>query len=95
MSIERGPTQRTEEWKAKLRAATDGYGKRMELARFLSDGDEGSVQSRKVQIIRVLDHGTMPEPEFVLATLEWLDRQSLRKVPKAKPRRTRKPATLK
>jgi hypothetical protein len=95
MNIERGSTERTDAWKAKLRAATEPRGKRMELARFLSDGDEAKVQSRKVQIIRVLDHGTLPEPEFVLATLEWLDGSSLRKVPKAKRRRTRKPAILK
>jgi hypothetical protein len=82
-------------WKARLHDATEERGKRMELARFLSDGDETKVQSRKVQIIRVLDHGTVPEPEFVLATLEWLDGPSLHKVLPKKASRTRKPATLK
>lgn len=72
MSIERGSIPRTEAWKAELRAATAGKGGRTALARFLCDGDESKLTGRQVQIGRVLDHGTMPEPEFVLASLEWL-----------------------
>lgn len=88
--IERGATERTEAWKAALRAATAERGRRAELARYLCGGDPHGFGGRKVQIIRVLDHGALPEPEFVLATLEWMDGPgALRKgaAPKAGPRR--------
>ena len=77
---ERGPTPRTEAWLEQLRTALDAeHGRRVELARFLAGGNEAHVPSRKVQLARVLNQGRQPEPEFVLATLEWLNSRSLGK----------------
>lgn len=77
MSIERGPTPHTDAWLARLRTVLDAsHGRRAALARHLAGGDERQLQSRKVQLSRVLNQGTHPEPEFVLATLKWLDANS-------------------
>ncbi len=65
-------TPRTDAWKARLSAAVAGRGIKAELARYLCEG-EHQLASRKVQIAKVLNQGAMPEPEFVLATLEWMD----------------------
>ncbi|MGB8170966.1 MAG: hypothetical protein WCF18_25915 [Chthoniobacteraceae bacterium] len=76
-------TPRTDAWRVKLAAALSERGAKAELARFLCR-DGNSMESRVVQIARVLNQGMTPEPEFVLATIEWMDATA-----KAKPRRVK------
>lgn len=61
----------TDTWRRRLAKFLDGErGRKAELARWLSRRVGGEVQSRKVQISRVLG-GTMPDAEFLLATEDF------------------------
>jgi hypothetical protein len=76
-------TPRTDQWRARLAAALTVRGRKAELARYLCR-DGNSFESRVIQLARVLNQGMTPDPEFVLATIEWMDSTA-----KAKPRRVK------
>lgn len=67
----------TDTWRRRLAKFLDGErGRKAELARWLADRIGGEVQSRKVQVSRVLG-GTMPDAEFLLATDDFLRQKKL------------------
>lgn len=61
----------TEAWRAELRPFLEERGAKADLARWLAARLGGTVETRQVQIARVLNADVSPDLEFALACNAW------------------------
>lgn len=61
----------TEAWRAELRPFLTERGAKADLARWLVENLGGTLQTRQVQLARVLNSGVAPDLEFALACNAW------------------------
>ena len=62
----------TAAWREKVRRRLNERGDRNELAAYLAKQMGGTVESRRVQLARVLNNGVQPRAEFLLTISAWL-----------------------